>query len=467
MMAPQVKLTVPIQPTGKEKSIIFVMLVFVYSFLICNFSDGESIINDQRLGGRKSAVEVWTSAHHGPIVPGLESIYQPCNSRCYLSGHCAKDIPGEQIPKLRKLFHGTKSKEAPKDKERAERIIEILKKARKDKDDNLIFKIGEKEVCMPTFLRFLGVLGSPDMRDAPGQWTRLLKGYIEGQYDKDYLLRPEDIKLDAGEGYLSKEGHCTAFINDYLSFHSDAIPLEIAEDAEGNLISTRVPPFRRKKDFFSEYCFNCECAEPPILKGERAEEQTFINAFNKLEDKKVIKCMGGKSGFPCCGQCISMLSMKTSASCRRDTITCEVLKKLARLHLLQQSTERQHAENFILECKKINPSGQPGKAYLNIDASSVWTGNTPKLTKLRKVKQNTHIENRNFGCRIVCGPIDEYISVCTNNLIPGGANVLIDIVKYCMEYLGRRLQEFAMVMPKKIGLHFDNSGENKVRFIFF
>jgi hypothetical protein len=196
----------------------------------------------------------------------------------------------------------------------------------------------------------------------------------------------------------------------------------------------------------------------------RAEQSTFFTAFKKLEDKKVLKLTTGKSGFPCCGQCNSMRSMKTSASLKRNTITREVLKKLARLHLLQQGTERQHAENFILEAKKLF-NGQPVQGYFNIDASSVWTGNSPKFQKIRTAKQNTHIENRNFGCRIVCGPIDEYISVCTNNLIPGGANVMVEVVRYCIEYLARRLQEANMILPKKLGFHFDNSGENKARFL--
>jgi hypothetical protein len=243
----------------------------------------------------------------------------------------------------------------------------------------------------------------------------------------------------------------------------DAIPLEMSEDDEGNIISTLVVPFLRIIDFFAEYVYNCESANPPILKGERAELQTFTNAYNKLKDKKVIKLATGKSGFPCCAQCNSMRSMKTSASCKRDTVTRDVLRKLARLHLLQQGTERQHAENFIFESKKL-VNGQPVIAYFNIDASSVWAGNSPKFQKIRAGKQNTHVENRNFGCRIVSGPIDEYISISTNNLIPGGANVMVEIVRYCIEYLSRRLQEMSMVIPKKLGFHFDNSGENKVGF---
>ena len=427
-------------------------------------------MNAQKAGGRSSAADLWLSAHRGAVVHTIDSIYQKCNSRCYLTGQCASGISGEEISKLRKKFYGTTIKEAPKDIERSDRILAYFQKARKDANNNLIFKIGDKEVCLPTFLRFLGVSQSTDMRDAPGQWTRLLKEFLGGQKEDeegDSLFTSEDIHLEAGDGYLSKEGHCIAFINEYLTYYADCIPLETSADDEGNLISTLVVPFKRKTDFFQEYVFNCECANPPIAKGDRAGEQTFINAFNKLADKRIVKLTTGKSGFPTCGQCIAMTSIKLTASCKRDSITKEVLKKLARLHLLQQSTERQHADNFIHECKKLNAEGQPEKTYFNIDGSSVWTGNTPKFQKLRKVKQNSYIENRNIGCRIVCGPIDEYISISTNNLIPGGANVLVEVVRYCFEYLGRRLQEFGMVMPKKCGLHFDNSGENKVKILTF
>ena len=73
------------------------------------------------------------------------------------------------------------------------------------------------------------------------------------------------------------------------------------------------------------------------------------------------------------------------------------------------------------------------------------------------------IENRNIGVHVVCGPIDEYISVSANNLIPGGANVLVEVVRFANKYLGSRLQAVNMVLPRKLALQFDNSGEQKVR----
>ena len=110
--------------------------------------------------------------------------------------------------------------------------------------------------------------------------------------------------------------------------------------------------------------------------------------------------------------------------------------------------------------------GQPICAYLDIDPQSTWTGNPPKTNKDRQSKVDFCIENRNIGVRVVCGPIDEYISICTNNLIPHGANVLVEVVRFSIEYLGRRLAKIDpnLILPKKLGLQFDNSGENKVLF---
>ena len=416
-------------------------------------------------GNRKGAKELWQSANRAPIIPTLESIYQKCNTTCYLTGSCAEGISGEHIIKLRKEFLGINQKDAPKDRERAQRILKFLKKSRKDEKDNLIFKVGNKDVCTATFLRFLGVSSSVNLRDAPGQWLRLIKAHVAGDDDSEdggSLIKDKDLKLDANEGYSSKEAHVIAFINEYCLFFSDAIPLAISEDDNGNLIETMVAPFETITDFFSEYNFCCDTANPPISEGDRAKYGVFKNAWNKLHDAKAVKFMSGKSGFPVCPTCCSIKSIKKTACCKRDTITRDVLKKLARLHLKQQATERQHAENFINLCKKMR-EGQPDMAYIDIDPQSVWTGNTPKYQKLN-VKQNAVIENRNIGVHIVCGPIDEYISVCTNNLIPGGANVLIATTKFAIEYLSRRLSEFTLVLPKKIGLQYDNSGENKVSF---
>jgi hypothetical protein len=187
-----------------------------------------------------------------------------------------------------------------------------------------------------------------------------------------------------------------------------------------------------------------------------------VRACNPLVEAKVIKFLGGKSGFQTCSICNNTLAIKQSACCKRDTVTRDALLKVSSLHLSQQATERQFAENFSLESEKVE-DGQPVQAHIDFDGQSTWVGNTPKYSKDRQSGSDLVIENRNIGLRIVCGPVKEYISVCTNNLIPHGANVLVEVLKYAIEYLARRLMEFGMVLPKKLGVQGDNSGENKVR----
>ena len=72
---------------------------------------------------RASADEIWASAHMGPVVSCLTSVYQACNSKCPLKGNCAEGISGIEIANIRQEFHGLNIKDAPKDKERANSIM--------------------------------------------------------------------------------------------------------------------------------------------------------------------------------------------------------------------------------------------------------------------------------------------------------------------------------------------------------
>jgi hypothetical protein len=46
-----------------------------------------------------------------------------------------------------------------------------------------------------------------------------------------------------------------------------------------------------------------------------------------------------------CALCNNVTAIKRSPCCKRDIITRVALLNLSRLHLLQQATERQHAES--------------------------------------------------------------------------------------------------------------------------
>jgi hypothetical protein len=142
----------------------------------------------------------------------------------------------------------------------------------------------------------------------------------------------------------------------------------------------------------------------------------------------------------------------------------EAVKKWIRIHLLQQQTERQHADNFLEDCEKeYDERGNPKMALIDIDGQTVITGNTPKWIKVTNTQQNNVIQNRNIGVHIVCGPINEYISISTDNTIPGGANVMIEITRMAIEILAEKLAAIGFVLPKILGVQYDNCGENKVR----
>jgi hypothetical protein len=93
----------------------------------------------------------------------------------------------------------------------------------------------------------------------------------------------------------------------------------------------------------------------------------------------------------------------------------------------------------------------------------VTTGNTPKFSKLRQENQNNVIENRNIGVHMVCGPIDDWISISTDNTIPGGANVMVEVTRMAIEIAAEKLALLGFVLPPTLYVQFDNCGENKVR----
>ena len=423
--------------------------------------ENEESHEESKAGGRKSADDGKSVAFDTPVMKALGYVYQPCNNLCYLNGWCTKNISGKSIVDLRNMYYRPEGENAPKDKERSALILKFLKRAKKDADGNIIFKVDDQEVCVSAYLRILGVSTSADLTKAPGQWLRLIKAFDSDEKSQkaDYLLQMKDLELNPeDDNFTTWDGHCKAFMNEVAMYFSDCLPMVASEDGETEAMQV---PYGNGQAFFDEYAFHYQSLG--YGPGEYASYATFMRAFNTLHSDGVLKLLGGKSGFNSCALCNNVVSIKKSACCKRDTLTSEALKKLSRLHILQQSTERQHAENFIKLAKSML-EGQPTCAYFDIDPQSTWTGNTPKMSKDRFSKTEFCIENRNIGVRVVCGPIDEYISICTNNLIPHGANVLVEVVRFSIEYLGRRLAQIDpnLILPKKLGFQFDNSGENNV-----
>ena len=407
--------------------------------------------------GRSSNDAVKKAIYEQQVMGSLDLLCRPCKDSCCKQGTCTMYVSVKALFDTRIAYLGDANKPAPTDKERAEIIINLLKQTKSSANGELIFIVGDGyEVCTTGFLRLLGVLSDTDETYIPGQWKRLIKGFKSGESSVN-LLSEKDIRMDATERASNLEMHATTFILHVSSYYSDTLPAVLSETSSTRI---RQVPYRTVADLWHEYLFHCAAFNIPL--ANQASYSTFLRAFRKMHNDEIVKLLGGKGGFQTCSVCNQCLNIKKTSIYQKDQLTLDAVRKIVRLHLQQQQTERQHAENVVHQCKtSYDARGNPTDGYVDIDGQTVTTGDTPKYQKLRGERQNNTIENRNIGVHIVCGPIDKWISVSTDNTIPGGANVLIEVTRMAIEILAELLAVLGFTLPKTLHVQYDNCGENK------
>lgn len=284
-----------------------------------------------------------------------------------------------------------------------------------------------------------------------------MKDKIEGKSEFETLAE-EKLKLDKSEKWSNVKGMAKAFIHEYCEFYADSIPKVQAKTKD---VYCYAVPFRSVTEFWLHYQWSY------IAEGgtssEFGSERTFRRAYGEMEEEGLVQLTSSKGSFQTCAICNHALAAKKDAAKARDRASIEIIKKLQRVHLKQQQLERQHCENFIHLAKNLYVEGLPDRFYIGIDGQTAEATKGPILSNTTK-HAYPKMENRNMGARIVCGPIDEYISICTGDLIPGGANVLIECVRIATEILAAKLAQLPepLPLPKNAGYNFDNCGENKV-----
>ena len=91
---------------------------------------------------------------------------------------------------------------------------------------------------------------------------------------------------------------------------------------------------------------------------------------------------------------------------------------------------------------------------------------TPRLWQHRNSKGDTkRMGNRVIGLILVCGPIETRFVYSLDDLVYGGANTMIEVMRQAFHDLATLLSDLpngGCLMPKNIFLQFDNCGENKV-----
>ena len=78
--------------------------------------------------------------------------------------------------------------------------------------------------------------------------------------------------------------------------------------------------------------------------------------------------------------------------------------------------------------------------------------------------------NRVIGIIVACGHIDTRFVYSLDDLVYGGANTMIEVMRQAFHDLASLLAALpngGCLMPKKVFLQFDNCGENKVSLKFY
>lgn len=87
---------------------------------------------------------------------------------------------------------------------------------------------------------------------------------------------------------------------------------------------------------------------------------------------------------------------------------------------------------------------------------------TPKVGVKRHSHAGKQIDSRVIGVEVICGSIETVFLYYTDNLVSGGANIMIEVIRQAQIDLARLLKKEGYNMPKEIAFQFDNCGENKV-----
>lgn len=200
-----------------------------------------------------------------------------------------------------------------------------------------------------------------------------------------------------------------------------------------------------------------------------ASISTFKRAFKNFnEDKnqsiqlRLARCKGH---FQCCEVCNKASDVLKST--RLNAIQRLVIRKIKRQHLLQQQHERQNLERQRQLCREKDELNQPKCALLFCDGMTIYTTQTPKISKENSKEGVKKIETRIIGIEVTCGDINTTFIYYTDDMVSGGALTMIEIQRQAVKDLEEMLVARGHLMPRKIVFQFDNCGENKVRKMTF
>jgi len=116
-------------------------------------------------------------------------------------------------------------------------------------------------------------------------------------------------------------------------------------------------------------------------------------------------------------------------------------------------------------------TGEPKNFFMCADFISNSVGDTPCFNIQGRhgkgERGKAHIMSRMCGVHVVCGDIDELFVYYTDNMMPGGSNTMVQIMRMAVEDLTIKMRARGFNLPKTAWFQLDNCpSENKNSIIF-
>jgi hypothetical protein len=353
------------------------------------------------------------------------------SKNCCNAGRCIKQTSIGDFVMAQMAFWGEQIISSKISRSTFENRIDQIFKVAKFEKGNFQFIISPGHyICERAILFGLGLSENQNLSKAPSAWLKIKKKYIFAHLSVEEKIKyetDERVKLaeKVGKGRATtKTDSCNQFIfemiNEYTGI-ADTTAFAVSKDDEDPLYI----PYTDIKSFYEEYVWFCQVSKSAHNMGSI---KTFGKAWRKLKN---VKLLTSKGAFKTCDFCSNCHDFLRNRNQRWTTEMIEIVLKVKRDHIKQQQEARLKMALDMMNAKKLDSKGQPITAFIEPDGVSTWLGNCPKVGKgpQNGMSQEDKIINRTIGIDFVCGPIEGKMLFHTDNFVPHGGNVMVEVMR--------------------------------------
>ncbi len=325
-------------------------------------------------------------------------------------------------------------------------------------------------VCERGFLLLHGY------RSATSQWDRC-KTKVRSIIRENIIVENPTSKLARPKSKPLFES-AKAWIRDYAMNQTNVLVQQAQLKQMGDFVDTdqqevniRSVPFESETMFWEYYVKNSPSGFPVAGKKTFARALSSFAAASLTNEGFVVRLRRCKHNFSTCDICNNAQALLQDKSRRWAPGQKRIVEDYIEVHYKIQEAERQAQREAILRAKKLNSLGQPEEAFMLFDGFSIFKGVSPKWGKgtyggkSHTEKEEPKVENRIIAGIVICGNVNTVFVYSMDQLVSGGANLMIEIIRRALSDLGELLKESNQVVPKILFLQFDNCGENKNKYM--